>query len=85
MGCSDVCGPLWKLITAISSHAASFCGELKEKWQRQIGFTCTMFHPHIVALSGEIHFILKDFKSKASVGRIQSRGIVSFVSDSIVT
>lgn len=46
-----------------------FCREVQPKWLQQIGFTCTMFHPQIVSLSGEIHFMLKDFKSKAFCGQ----------------
>lgn len=38
------------------------CGEVKENRQQQIGFPCTMFHPQIISLSGQIHFMLKDFK-----------------------
>lgn len=43
--CGDVHGPLWKLIRVISAHTASFCVEVKEKWQQQMGFTGIMFHP----------------------------------------
>lgn len=63
--CSDVHGPLWKPITPISSHTALFHVVVKKKWQLKIGFTCTMFHPQIVYLSDEIHFMLKHFRSKA--------------------
>lgn len=60
--------PEWPILETDNSHQLTDSFVSKQTGNKQTGFPCTIFHPQIMSLPGQIHLMFKDFQSKAFCG-----------------